>query len=177
MRSLHVGDKNSVRRHTTEQCYKLCCSSRSFSLSRQPRRGAFQGFNEGLQQECSSHRKERWHHSGGHQDDAHQPHLPGKRNTIKWFDFNMTGNPQLMVGAVVLKISVLQNEKEEALTTSVWIELVVKHHRTLFFLRCILTEQILCQTQSISACSNGVTTGSGGTSRPGPLSTGTSPNL
>lgn len=38
-----------------------------------------------------------------------------------------------MVGAVVFKISILQNEKEEALTTSVWIELVVKHHWTLFF--------------------------------------------
>lgn len=31
------------------------------------------------------------------------------------------------------KISVLQNEKEEALTTSVWIELVVKHHQQHFF--------------------------------------------
>lgn len=89
----------------------------------------------------------------------------------------MTANPQLMVGAVVFKISVLQNEKEEALTTSVWIGLVVKHHGTQFFLLYISTEQILCQTQSISACRNGVTTGSGGTSRPGPLSTGTSPNL
>lgn len=45
----------------------------------------------------------------------------------------MTANPQLMVGAVVFKISVLQNEKEEALTTSVWIGLVVKHHGTQFF--------------------------------------------
>lgn len=45
----------------------------------------------------------------------------------------MRANPQLMVGAVVFKISALQNEKEEALTTSVWIELVVKHHRTLIF--------------------------------------------
>lgn len=45
----------------------------------------------------------------------------------------MTANPQLMVGAVVFKISVLQNEKEEALTTSVWLELVVKHHQTLIY--------------------------------------------
>lgn len=122
---------------TTEQCHRLYCSSYLFfSFSRQPRRGAFQGFNEGLQQECASHRKERWYHSGRHQVDAHQPHLSGKWNIVRWVNFNMKRTTDSC--HCCFKISVLQNEKEEALTTSVWIELVVKRHRMDF---CF---QILC---------------------------------
>lgn len=77
------------------------------------------------------------------------------------------------------KISVLQNEKEEALTTSVWIELVVQRHQLHFCfpLFCCSGEPVWCLSWSLSSCSNGVTTGSAGTSRPGPLCTGTSPNL
>lgn len=133
-----------IRRELTEHCYRLCFASCFSSLGCQPWNRSFQGFNEGLQQACPSHRKERRHHPGEHQSDAHQPHLPGKQNGITWFNFSTTANNSQL--ALLLKnneISVLQNEKEETLTTSVWIELVVKHLQLDF---CFPTFMLISRT-------------------------------
>lgn len=76
-----------------------------------------------------------------------------------------------------------QNEKEEALTTNVWIEMVIFHisfvANVSFFLSLLSNNgQFMhlngSQAYSVSVCSNGVTTGSGGTSRPGRLCMATS---
>lgn len=70
----------------------VCVFSLS-SISRQPRRGAFQGFDEGLQQERPAHGEEWRHHSGGHQDDSHQPHLSGESSPGWSFHFNIRTGP------------------------------------------------------------------------------------
>lgn len=62
----------------------------SCSISSQPRRWAFQGFDEGLQQERPAHGEEWRHHSGRYQDDAHQSHLAGKSSSVWRFNFNMS---------------------------------------------------------------------------------------
>lgn len=70
-----------------------------------------------------------------------------------------------------------QNEKEEALTTSVWIEMVTTHsthqlHSDAFYHSEFSKWE--AKSDSISLCSNGVTTGSDGISHPGQLCMGTS---
>ena len=96
------------------------------SICRQPRRRTHQGFDEGLQQARSAHGEERGHHSGRHQDDTHQPHLPGGWCSLCGVSDKAA---QAFVNSVPSTTSP-QNEKEEALTTSVWIELVTTHTHT-----------------------------------------------
>lgn len=159
----------------------VCVCVRPFylsSISHQPRRGAFQGFDEGLQQERPAHGEERRHHSGGHQDDSHQPHLSGESSPGWSFLFNTRGWTGPTVNAAVLKY--LSSEWKGGGADDKCLDRTGKSARTSSdgSVRCLAVVQCICQmlSNTISACSNGVTTGSDGTSRPGLLCMGTSAN-
>lgn len=97
------------------------------SVCGQPRGGTLQGSDERLQQERSAHGEERGHHSGPHQADAHKPHLPGGWSSVLVIVISACqGCTGLWVNSVSGTRSP-QNEKEEALMTSVWIEMVTTY--------------------------------------------------
>lgn len=117
----------SIRRETTERCYKLCSSScflaSAVNLERELFKDLMKGYNKHVRPTEKS-------------GDITQVHIKMTLTNLISLVSKIELRGLILPGTLTthsrrrcFKISVLQKEKDEALTTSVWIELVVKHRR------------------------------------------------